>query len=504
MVTPSPLDKSPGGSTRRPVVKILDMGLARVHSHREAEKAANITEAGEFLGTPDYIAPEQAEDPRKADIRSDLYSLGGTFYFLLAGKVPFPGNNLVAKLKRQLEQPNPSVLDRRGDVSPELDGLIKKLMARDPEDRYQTPAEMLDHLDEIIRQGVSSAPPVKRQKPVAGAAPTPTPAPAMPVWAEAGPAPSGATPMPSGMSAAPSTIKALPSAVQAHPGGVRAVSLDKEGKLLLTGGQDETLRLWDISRMREMRCVAGDVGPVEGACLAPNGKWAVSCALRLFKSDMVVQCWDLNSGNELRRLKGHTDNILCVVITPDGQRVAGGSADQTIRVWRALEPRSPSVFFKGHTGQVSSLAFASSSGDSLLSGGHDGTVNLWDVKTGSAKGTLNGQVGKVEAVAFSRATKSMAIAGQGGLRIREANGAMTGLTGHRGAVLCVAFAPGGATIVSGGADGTVRLWHAHDGNELHVFEGHTHKVHAVTFTPDGRTIFSGADDGTLRRWTVPK
>src|SRR5260370_15835984 len=78
MVTPSPLDKNPSASMRRPTVKILDMGLARVTAHYEDEKAANITEAGEFLGTPDYIAPEQADDPRQADIRSDLYSLGGT------------------------------------------------------------------------------------------------------------------------------------------------------------------------------------------------------------------------------------------------------------------------------------------------------------------------------------------------------------------------------------------------------------------------------------------
>ena len=85
----------------------------------DEEEMASITEAGTFLGTPDYVAPEQAEDPHQADIRSDLYSLGATFYFLLAGKVPFPGNNLVQKLRHQLTDPTPSIADHRGGHSPQ-------------------------------------------------------------------------------------------------------------------------------------------------------------------------------------------------------------------------------------------------------------------------------------------------------------------------------------------------------------------------------------------------
>src|SRR5262249_44260706 len=81
-------------------------------------------QAGEFLGTPDYIAPEQAEDPRRAEIRSDLYSLGGTLYFLLTGEVPFPATNLLQKLRRQLTEPPPAPSRRRSGVPPAVDAVV--------------------------------------------------------------------------------------------------------------------------------------------------------------------------------------------------------------------------------------------------------------------------------------------------------------------------------------------------------------------------------------------
>ena len=104
MVTPSPLEPATEGISRRPtVIKILDMGLARLESADEGLEEG-LTRAETFLGTPDYAAPEQAEDSRLADIRADLYSLGATWFYLLTAEVPFPGVSLMQKLRRQLTQ----------------------------------------------------------------------------------------------------------------------------------------------------------------------------------------------------------------------------------------------------------------------------------------------------------------------------------------------------------------------------------------------------------------
>ncbi len=124
-------------------VKVLDMGLARLDQGLVADDKGNtLTKEGTVMGTPDYIAPEQALASHTVDIRADLYSLGCTFYYLLTGQGPFPGGSLTEKLlKHQLNDPEP-VERLRPDVPPELARVIQRMMAKKPEDRYQTPAEV--------------------------------------------------------------------------------------------------------------------------------------------------------------------------------------------------------------------------------------------------------------------------------------------------------------------------------------------------------------------------
>jgi serine/threonine protein kinase len=141
------------------VIKILDFGLTRLlrSPDSKAGPAVNLTMEGALIGTADFMAPEQARDARTADIRSDLYSLGCTFYFLLAGQPPFPGTALMQKLYHHLNTQPPSVRDKRREVPPEVAAIVNKMMAKKPEDRYQTPVEVASALESLWPKQANSA-----------------------------------------------------------------------------------------------------------------------------------------------------------------------------------------------------------------------------------------------------------------------------------------------------------------------------------------------------------
>jgi formylglycine-generating enzyme required for sulfatase activity/tRNA A-37 threonylcarbamoyl transferase component Bud32 len=123
-------------------IKILDMGLARLLDE-DADPITKLTRLGTVMGTIDYIAPEQALSSQRADIRSDLYSLGCSFFFLLTGRVPFPIDEPLAKLLAHQHDPPPPVQQLRPDVPPHVAAVVARLMAKNPEDRHQTPAELV-------------------------------------------------------------------------------------------------------------------------------------------------------------------------------------------------------------------------------------------------------------------------------------------------------------------------------------------------------------------------
>lgn len=122
------------------IVKILDVGVARFIKDTEGKTA--LTQAGQIIGTIDYMPPEQIEDVKEADIRSDIYSLGCTLYKLLTGELPFGGSTFAQKIYARINQPPPDVRDIRPDVPVALQEVIQKMMATDPDERYSEPAEV--------------------------------------------------------------------------------------------------------------------------------------------------------------------------------------------------------------------------------------------------------------------------------------------------------------------------------------------------------------------------
>ena len=150
-IKPSNLLLTPDGT-----VKLLDLGLARIGALADAT-APSLTDTGTVVGTADFIAPEQARDSRDVDIRADIYSLGCTLYYLLTGKIPFPGETLTAKLlAHQLEEAAP-IESLRPDVPPGLVLVVRRLMAKQPAERWQTPAEVAAALQPFAQGGTAPA-----------------------------------------------------------------------------------------------------------------------------------------------------------------------------------------------------------------------------------------------------------------------------------------------------------------------------------------------------------
>jgi eukaryotic-like serine/threonine-protein kinase len=137
------------------VLKVLDMGLARREWLTDPTAAANIAPVTMVLGTPDFVAPEQATSPELVDIRADIYSLGCTLYFLLTAKPPFPGRSLAQKLMGHQKGEATPLEQVRADVPQRLPAVIRKMMAKKPEDRFRTPASVAAALSPFARGDAS-------------------------------------------------------------------------------------------------------------------------------------------------------------------------------------------------------------------------------------------------------------------------------------------------------------------------------------------------------------
>ena len=152
---------------KKHIVKVLDFGLAK--AKREGEAVTDLTGVGAMMGTPAYMAPEQAQDAASADIRADIYSLGCTLYFLLTGAPPFTGKSVFAILQAHVST-EPTPLGRlRPEVPAELSAVVAKMMTKDPANRYKKPIEAAQRLAPFIKPGAVPAEPIKTGAPVPAA-----------------------------------------------------------------------------------------------------------------------------------------------------------------------------------------------------------------------------------------------------------------------------------------------------------------------------------------------
>jgi WD40 repeat protein len=176
---------------------------------------------------------------------------------------------------------------------------------------------------------------------------------------------------------------ALLRTLAAHTDWVFSMALSADGHHALWGGDDGTLRLWDLERDPEQRALEGHTGAVKGVVLSADGRHALSGG-----DDGTLRLWDLASGQELRTLEGRTSVVRSVALSTDGQQALSGGDDGTLRLWDLASGQELRTL-AGHTRGVNSVAL-SADGQQALSGGDDGTLRLWDLASGQKLRTLAG------------------------------------------------------------------------------------------------------------------
>jgi serine/threonine protein kinase len=227
-------------------------------------------------------------------------------------------------------------------------------------------------------------------------------------------------------------------------------------------------------------------------------KQSLNNFLRLFGIDLNAK-----KNSPAQTLKGHSDYVSSVAFSPDGQVLASGCRDHTIKLWEVQTGREINSL-KGHSYWVMSVAF-SPDGRVLASGSFDKTIKLWEVQTGREMNTLTGHSDYVYSVAFSPDGRVLA-SGSFDKTIKlwevQTGREMNTLTGHSRSVFSVAFSPDGQVLASGSEDNTIKLWEVATGREINTLRGHSQSVWSVAFSPDGQVLASRSYDYTIKLWEV--
>jgi WD40 repeat protein/serine/threonine protein kinase len=494
-------------------VWVTDFGLAK------ADDQANLTQTGDLLGTLRYMPPEAFEG--RADARGDVYALGLTLYELLAFQPAFDDSDR-NRLIKQVTTQEPARLGRRNpEVPRDLETVVHKAIDRDPARRYATAAELAADLERFVRDEPIRARRVSLPERLAR-------------WARHH----------KGVAAALSAIALLLAlvTVASSLAAVRFRTLAGERELARSAADDERQKAVQAHQAERWARYRANIAAAASALQLHN----IDPTRRsLEEAPEEYHNWEwrhlynqLDGSRSV--LRGHEGAVSAVAISPDGKRLASGSADGTARLWDTATGELIAVL-DGHGG-VRQVAF-SPDGKWLASGAED--VRLWDAASGAARGTLDTAKEQVAALAWSADGRHLAAGGPAGrlyvfdaatgrqvavLRCSPTNPALafrpdgrhvaanvppgdvyvweteTGrevavLRGRTAEVLSVAYSPDGRRIATGSIypDNRVRLWDA-TGREIAVGQGHTNRIKCVAFSPDGKTLASSSFDQTVRLW----
>jgi WD40 repeat protein/tRNA A-37 threonylcarbamoyl transferase component Bud32 len=257
-----------------------------------------------------------------------------------------------------------------------------------------------------------------------------------------------------------------------------------------------------ISGSHQWRCLhtlTGHSRWVTAVAISADGNTIASGGL-----DDSIKVWDRSTGELLRTLTGHHKPINCLSISPDGQTLVSGSDDHTVRLWH-LASGNLLRSLTGHTRDVNSVVI-STDGQLLASGSEDRTVRLWNLATGEMLRAFSGLAGMVRSVALSPNGQFLV---SGGLdnqiklwSLKTNEPVRTLPNGHFNSVNAVVIAPDGKTLVSASKDKTIKVWDLTASAVVRTLAGHMDSVNAIAMSSDGKLLVSGSSDTTIRFWNL--
>lgn len=298
-------------------------------------------------------------------------------------------------------------------------------------------------------------------------------------------------------------------------------TLGPDGSLLAAGYADDTVRLWDVAQLTQQAILSGHVFPVNGVTFSPDGSLLASASSgNPFGTEAgSVRLWDIASRTSLAVLELGSD-AANAVFSPDGSTLAYPTITITdriiygIRLWN-MKSQLGQSFEPGHTETIVCVAF-SPDGNLLASGGWDGAVRVWNIDANELFLTIHppetnafgGSFHAVTGVVFSPDGTLLAAAGMDGTiqlwHIPEKRLVTTFETGGR-QTYHMAFSPDGALLATPGEDfdGNVLIWDVATGNRRATLTGHNGFVYSAAFSADGTLLASAGEDGTVRLWGLP-
>lgn len=269
-------------------------------------------------------------------------------------------------------------------------------------------------------------------------------------------------------------------------------SEQKQYSLFKTNKPNAFTKVWLV------KTLSAHSQPVWSTAISANGQILASGS-----QDNSIKVWDLNSGQILYTLLGHNDTVRSLAISADGRILASGSGDSTIKLWN-LQTGKLFATLSGHSSPVWSVAIARD-GQTLISACEDGTINIRNLRTGGLREIKSGHSSRIFSVALSPDEQSLAT-GSKDKTIKIWN-LSTGkllrtINGHSDAVRDVVFSPDGQKLASASWDKTIKIWQLQTGKQLQTLTGHSDRVVSIAFSADGQSLASAGIDKTIKLWDV--